>query len=170
MNRSIPDFVRRGISSSIVVFVIVAAVFAITTRGHLRRSYDSDTYLSLADSAQQGKVGTFTTSTQANFTVVIFPALLAFVRNAAPVHWEAIMLAINVACAAVTAVLLVKIVREVSGSLAAAVAALLFYVAAYDVITWVNRLLTDNIYTMFAMIVFALAVRGITDGQARNLV
>ena len=49
-DRSIRDLVHRSVSSSIVVFVIVAAVFAITTRGHLRRSYDSETYLSLADS------------------------------------------------------------------------------------------------------------------------
>ena len=76
---------------------------------------------------QQGKVSTFTTSAQANFTIVLFPTLLAFIRKVAPVHWETIMLAMNVVCAAITGVFLVKIVREVSGSMAAAMAALLFY-------------------------------------------
>src|SRR4051794_33167317 len=121
-DRSIRDLVRRGVSSSIAVFVIVAAVFAITTGGHLRRSYDSETYLSFADSAQQGKDGTFTTSAQANFTVVFFPMLLAFIRHVTPAHWEAIMLALNVICAAIPAALLVKLVRDVTGSTVAAAA------------------------------------------------
>jgi hypothetical protein len=167
--RSIPALVRRGISSSIVVFVIVAAAFAITTRGRLLQSLDSELYLSLADAAQQGKLGVFTTSAQANFTVVLFPMLLAFIRRAAPAHWEAVMLGVNLVCAAITAVFLMRIVRTVTDSTAAAVAALVFYVTAYDVFTWVNRLLTDHIYTMLAMIVFALAVRGITDAPARRV-
>jgi hypothetical protein len=166
--RSIPALLRRIIGSSIVVFVLVAAAFAITTRGHLLQSLDSAFYLSVADEVQQGKLGVFTSAAQANFTVVLFPMLLMFIRNVAPAHWEAVILALNVVCAAVTAVFLLKIVRAVSDSTAAAVAALLFYVTAYDVFTWVNRLLTDNIYTMLAVIVFALAVRGITDGQSRN--
>jgi hypothetical protein len=167
--RSIPALLRRSVSSSIAIFVIVAAAFAITTRGHLLQSLDSAFYLSLANAAQQGKLGAFTTSAQANFTVILFPMLLLFIRNAAPDHWQAVILAMNVVCAAVVAVLLLKIVRAVSDSTAAAVAALLFYVAAYDVFTWVNRLLTDHIYTMLAMIVFALAVRGITDAPARRV-
>jgi hypothetical protein len=167
--RSISALLRRSVGSSIVVFVIVAAVFAITTRGHLRLSYDSATYLSLADSAQRGKVGTFTTSAQANFTIILFPALIAFIRKASPAHWEAILLAMNIICAAVTAVFLMKLVRAVTQSTAAAVAALLFYVCAYDVFAWIGWLLTDHIYTMLSVIVFALLIRGITDGNARNL-
>jgi hypothetical protein len=166
--RSLSALLRRGVSSSIVVFIIVAALFAVTTRGHLRLSYDSATYLSFADSARQGKVGTFTTSAQANFTVVLFPALLAFVRKAAPIHWETVMLAMNVICAAITAVFLMKLVRAVTDSTGAAVAALLLYVCAYDVFAWVGWLLTDHIYTMLSVIVFALLIRGITDGKARN--
>jgi hypothetical protein len=161
--RSLSALLRRSVSSSIVVFIVVAAAFAITTRGHLLQSLDSAFYLSLADSAQQGKAGTFTTSAQANFTIVLFPALLAFIRAASPSHWEAIILALNVVCAAITAVFLVKLVRALTDSTAAAIAALLFYVGAYDIFTWVNRLLTDHIYTMLATIVFVLILRGITD-------
>jgi hypothetical protein len=166
---SISALLRRGVSSSIVVFILVAAVFAVTTRGHLRQSYDSATYLALADSAQQGKVGTFTTSTQANFTIVLFPSLIALIRKVTPRHWEAVMLALNVICAAVTAVFLVKLVRAVTDSVAAAVAALLLYVCAYDVFVWIGWLLTDHIYTMLSVIVFALLVRGIVNGNAGNL-
>jgi hypothetical protein len=168
MKRWLPDLLRRGISSSIVVFVIVAAAFAIATRGRLLQSLDSALYLSLADSAQQGKVGTFTTPAQANFTVIVFPTLLAFVRHVAPVHWEAIMLALNVICGAITGTVLVKLVRDVTGSMVSAAAALLFYIAAYDVFSWIGWLLTDHIYTMLAVILFALLVRGITGGSARN--
>jgi hypothetical protein len=171
--RSISALLRRSISSSIVVFVIVAAAFAITTRGRLLQSPDSAFYLSLSDSAQQGKVGTFTTSAQANFTIVLFPTLLAFIRKASPGHWEAIILAINVVCAAITAVFLVKLVRAITNSTAAAIAALLLYLGAYDIFTWVNRLLTDHIYTMLATIVFVLVLRGIMEPEGskpgRNL-
>jgi len=167
--RSIPALLRRSVSSSAVVFIIVAAVFAITTRGHLRQSLDSATYLSLADSAQQGKVGTFTTSTQANFTIVLFPALIAFIRKASPAHWEVILLVMNVICAAVTAVFLMKLVRAVTDSTAAMVAALLFYVCAYDIFAWIGWLLTDHIYTMLSVIGFALLIRGIANGTTRNL-
>src|SRR3954470_18961901 len=166
--RSVSVLLRRVVSSSAVVFIIVAAVFAMTTRAHLRRSYDSVFYLSLADSAQQGKVGEFATPAQANFTVVLFPTLIAFVRRVAPVHWEAIMLALNVICAAITAVVLVKLVRDVTGSTVAAAAALLFYIVAYDVFIWIGWLLTDHIYTMLSVIVFALLVRGIAGDSARN--
>jgi hypothetical protein len=166
---SISALLRRGVSSSIVVFIIVAAVFAMTTRGHLRLSYDSATYLSFADSARQGKVGTFTTSAQANFTVILFPALIAFIRKAAPIHWETVMLAMNIICAAVTAVFLMKLVRAVTDSTAAAVAALLFYVCAYDVFAWVGWLLADHIYTMLSVIVFALLIRGVVNGSAHDL-
>jgi 4-amino-4-deoxy-L-arabinose transferase-like glycosyltransferase len=166
---SIPALLRRSVRSSIVVFILVAALFAITTRGHLRRSFDSVTYLSLADAAQQGKVSTFTTSTQANFTIVLFPALIAFIRKAAPLHWEAILLAINTICAAVTAVFLMKLVRAVTDSTAAAVAALLFYVCAHDIFVWIGWLLTDHIYTMLSVIVFALLVRGIANSKTDNL-
>ena len=168
-DRSISMLVRRSVRSGIVVFIIVAAAFALSTRGRLQRSLDSSFYLSLADSAQHGNARAFATSAQANFTVVLLPTLIAFIRRAAPAHWEAVILAINVVCAAITAVFLLKIVRTVTDSTAAAVAALLFYIGAYDIFTWVNRLLTDHIYMMFAVIVFALAVRGITDDRARGL-
>jgi hypothetical protein len=153
---------RRAVASPLFVFLLVAATFGISTRGRLQPSSDMKFYVSLADAVSKGHfVEVFTTSKQANFTIILFPSLLAIVRMISPAHWQSIMLAINVLCAAVTAVLLVKLVRMVTGSDAVATIALLFYLVCFDIAVWVRFLETDNVYTTLATVAFLLVVRGV---------
>jgi len=156
-----PTF-RRAVASPLFVFLLAAATFGISTRGRLQPSPDMKFYGRLADAVSKGHfVDVFTTSKQANFTIIIFPSLLAVVRMISPAHWQSIMLAINVLCAAVTAMLLVKLVRMVTGSDAAATIALLFYLVCFDVVVWVRFLETDSIYAAIATAAFLLVVRGV---------
>jgi len=62
-------------------------------------------------------------------------------------------------------VLLVKLVRMITGSDAAAAIALLFYVVCADIWVWVRFLETDNIYTAIATFAFLLVVRGVLNPE-----
>jgi hypothetical protein len=158
-------FIRRAISSRLFVFLFVVAVFGLLSGGRLKRSADATFYIALSDAVQHRTVATFLTSKQANFSVVVFPALLAVVRTASPTYWEPIILALNVICAGITAVLLVSMVRMVTGSLAAAAVALFLYLVCFDIFLWVSWLLTDTIYTAIALTAYVLSVRGIFEGE-----
>lgn len=160
---SLHTLIRRALTNRLFVFLLIAFAFAMTSGGHLRHSPDAVLYLELSTSAGSGNVSPFLTSTQANFTVIFFPALLAVLRMISPGHWESIMLAINVLAAAATGMLLVDLVHRVTASVVAAAIALMFYLLCYDIFSWVWWLLTDNIYTCFALVVFALVVRAIMD-------
>lgn len=152
---------RRAVASPLFVFLLAAAAIGISTRGRLQPSPDMKFYVTLADAVSKGHFDVFTTSKQANFTIIIFPSILAVVRMISPAHWQSIMLAINVVCAAITAMLVVKLVRMVTGSDAAATIALLFYLVCFDVLVWVRFLETDSIYTAIATAAFLLVVRGV---------
>jgi len=147
--------------SSPFVFVLVAAVFGLATKGHLKPSPDMRFYIPMADALRTGYFQVLTTSAQANFTIIAYLSLLAVVRAIWPGHWPLVMLAINVVCAGITGVLLVKIVRMVTGSIAAMAIALLFYIGCYDIVFWAGLLETDHIYTAVATLVFLLSLRGI---------
>ncbi len=152
-------------TSRLFIFLFAVVVFGLLSGGRLKRSADAPFYLALSDAVQHGTVATFLTSKQANFSVIVFPALLALVRMASPAHWEPIVLALNIICAGITAVLLVSLVRMVTGSLAAAAVALFFYIVCFDIFLWVAWLLTDTIYTAIALAAFVLSVRGIFEGE-----
>jgi len=149
-------------ASPLFVFLLAAATFGISTRGRLQPSPDMKFYLTLADAVSKGHfVEVFTTSKQANFTVILFPTLIAAVRMLSPAHWQFGMLAINVLCAALTAMLLVKLARMINGSDIAAAVALLLYVVSYDVAIWVRFLETDHLYTVISTAAFFLLIRGV---------
>lgn len=155
--------VRWAVGSRLFIFLFVAVAFTITSGGHLRQSPDAVFYLGMATAAGRGQVAPFVTSTQANFTILVFPAVLAFARTVSPNHWESIMLAINILSSAIAGVLLVDLVRRVTACVTAAAIALLFYVLSYDIFSWVWYLLTDAIYGCFAVLVFALVIRRIIE-------
>jgi hypothetical protein len=163
---SFVPIIRRAVTSRVFVFVLIAVAFAVTSGGHLRESPDATFYLELSNAAGNGHLSTFVTSKQANFTVILFPALIAFVRMLSPGRWQSIMLAINIIAAALTGVMLVGLVRRVtSSSVAAMTVALLFYLTCYDIFSWTWLLLTDNIYACLAILVFVLTLRGITGSE-----
>lgn len=152
---------HRAVSSRAFVFLLVAAAFAVTTKGRLKLTPDSPMYLSLAEAIQHARLTVFATTTKANFTIIIFPSLIALARTLAPVHWQLLLLAVNTVCAAVTAVLLVDVVGRVTSSSTAAAVALVFYICCFDIFIWVSYLVTDHLYAVIATYAFVLSVRGV---------
>src|SRR5438132_6346905 len=128
---SLRAILHRAVSSRAFVFVLVALAFAATTGGRLKLTPDSPMYLGLADAVQHGRLTVFATAKQANFTIIIFPSLIALARTFAPWHWQLLVLAANVVAAAITAVLLVDVVRRVTSSDAAAAVALVVCVRCF---------------------------------------
>src|SRR5437660_676020 len=166
MSAWLSRIVRSAIDSRMFVFLAAAAAFVIGAKGQLHLSPDASFYLQLAAALQAGRYSILAVGTQANFSVAGFVLLLAAVRTISPQHWQVVMLLVNVACAATTAVLLVGIVRKATTSVAAAVLALLAYVGCFDVFVWVRFLLTDHIYTVISLVAFLLALRGVLDPEA----
>lgn len=158
---------RRLLFSNLSVFLLTALLFG-AIAAPMTPTLTSDTrfYLSLSDAIMGGNAGTaFGTTTQASWTVIVVPLLMSGARLIAPQRWPVLMVALNVLCGALTAMLLVWVVRIVTRSLLAAAVALLFYVAAYDVVVWLKYVLTDMLYSALALATFAVLIRGIVRDE-----
>ena len=154
---------RRLLFSNLFVFLVTAIYFgAVAATMTPTLSRDSRFYLRLSDAIIAGNAGTaFGTTEHASWTVIILPLLISGARFIAPEQWPLLMVILNVLCGALTAALLVCLVRMVTRSLAAATVALLFYVVAYDVVAWLKFVLTDMLYSVLALATFAILIRGI---------
>lgn len=159
---SLHSLLERILGSKLAVFLITAAVYGASTSGRLMQSPDAKLYLGLSEAIRNGRLEVFLTKAGAGWSVIAFPMLVALAQTMSPNHWQTIILIFNIICTAVTAVILVRAVRLVTPSLVAATAALLFYLAAYDVIIWVKYVLTDPLYGVFTSATFYLMLRGIT--------
>ncbi len=169
MLKSIPE---RLVGSNAAVFVLVALIFGVIAFARPPvQSPDATFYLSLADAIQQGKSEVIFTTEKATWTVVTLPLLLVAAQSITLEHWPFLIVLVNVLSMAAAAALLVALVRMVTHSAVAALAALLFYVAAYDVMTWLRFILTDIIYTCLALATFVIIMRGIVRDEppARRL-
>ncbi len=166
MKATLSRIVRSAIDSRIFVLLASAATFVLAAKGQLRFSPDAQFYLKLARDLEAGRFSVLAVGGQANFSVAGFAALLAAVRTMTPQHWQSVMLAVNVVSAAVTAVLLVSLMRKATTSLMATVFTLVAFVGCYDVFCWIGFLLTDHVYTMISLVVFLLALRGVLDPDA----
>lgn len=160
-------FMRRLLFSNLSVFLLTAILFgAVAATMTPTLSHDSRFYLRLSDAIMGGDAGTaFGTTEQASWTVIVVPLLISAARLIAPERWPAVMVILNVLCGALTAMLLVWLVRTVTRSLVAAGVALLFYVAAYDVVAWLKFVLTDMLYSALALATFAVLIRGIVRDE-----
>jgi hypothetical protein len=147
------------------VFLLVALFFGATTGGHLRLSVDGVGYTAIATHLQHGDFSDIVTAKQASFTYAAFTGLIALARAIAPAHWQLLMLILNVISAALTGALLVNVTRRITGSAYAAAAALVLYLACWDVIFWVPYLLTDAEYTPLAMLAFSLVIDGVVGRE-----
>lgn len=151
--------IARLVTRPWAVFLIVVAAFALWTGGRTVQSQDAPLYIAFADALRHGTLAQYQTTSAANWTVITFPCLVALARTIAPAHWAAVIVAINVLCAGITGVLLVRLVLLVLRSAALALIALLFYVSAYEIGSWTKYILADLIYSAVAMAVFFLALR-----------
>jgi hypothetical protein len=157
---------RRFLASNIAVFLFVAAVHGLMTRGNAIVGIDTTVYVAFADQVRAGTWNGVFDSSRVLWTKTIYIALLAAARAISSVHWPLIMVAVNVLCSAATAVLLVAVMRRATSSVLATAVALAFYVAAFDIFTWVRWVLTDTIYTLAALAVFVLVAIPILDPAA----
>jgi hypothetical protein len=159
-------FMRRLLFRDTTVFFLAAVLFgAVASTMTPTLSLDSRFYLRLSDAILAGHAGdAFGTSEQASWTVIVVPLLISGARLVAPERWPVVMVLLNVLCGAGVAMLLVRMVRMITRSVPAAAVALLFYVAAYDVVAWLKFVLTDMVYSLLALATFAVAIRGIVEG------
>lgn len=159
--------VQRFLASGVAVFVAALILFAaLALRSAPVQSSDTRFYLSMTEEIERGRGSeTFATTRHAAWTVIVFPTLLSLVRAISPGQWQTIMVLLNAVCAAITAAIVVRIVRMVTPSVAAAAAALFFYAAAYDVVAWLHYILTDSIYGLVAIAAFAAVIRGLVRDE-----
>lgn len=161
--------VERPLARRIAVFLIVVVVFGLSMSGGPVQSPDTTLYISLADAIRAGRIDAYITPERATWTVVTFPSLVALARTVAPARWELLILLVNLICSGVTAVLLVDLTWLVTRSVAASVAALLFYLTAFDIVSWARFILTDTVYASLALVSFFLVAKGIVrEGSARR--
>ena len=157
---------RRLLASNVAVFLLVAAVHGVTTRGTAIQGVDTEFYVGIADQVRAGTWSGVFDSSRVMWTKTIYVVLLAAARAISSVHWPLIMVALNVLCCAGTAVLLVALMRRATSSVLAVAVALAFYVTGFDIFTWMRWVLTDPLYSFAAMGVFVLVALPIVEPGA----
>lgn len=157
---------RRAVESNWFVFATTVLMHRVLIIGQSTESLDRVLYIRLADALRHGDVTELLEPTHVRWTKTMFISVLALARAVSPAHWETIMLAVNLACSGLTAVLVVGVVRRATRSTAAAAAALALYVATFEIFQWIPFVaLTDTMYVLAAFLSFALVARGIYDSE-----
>jgi hypothetical protein len=144
------------------VFVLITIVTLLVTPQGPSLNVDSPVYLSIADDIRHGDFGIVGSSRGAGWSVLGFPLVIAFAKAVSPAKWLWIVWAVNVVCSALTGLLLVTVVRQVTRSVPAAVAALLFYLGCFDIHIWTRFVLTDSFYALWACLTFLLLADGLS--------
>jgi len=146
----------------------VAALFAcsILSGGHPRNATDTPLYVSLADGMRTGDVSGIVTLSAARWSKATYLTILALARSFAGGQWTLVMMFVNILCSALTAVLLVDLVRRATRWRGAWVFALISYLVCWDIWSWLPFVVTDVMYTLVAFVPFALVARRlIIDGE-----
>jgi len=89
---------------------------------------------------------------------MLFTTLVALAKLVAGARWPTILVVANLCFDALTAAILVKLVRLVTRSTAAAVLAIVVWLLCYDVVTWVRMPLTDVPFLVVSFAAFASVV------------
>jgi hypothetical protein len=89
--------------------------------------------------------------------------VLALARVTTPHHWQIAMVAFNVTCSGLLAVMLVEVARRATRSAGGALVALLFYAGCYELLQWIPFIVTDLMFAVVAFVPFALVARRILD-------
>lgn len=157
---------ERALSKRWLVFLVTVVVHGLTTRGHALASPDTRLYIRLADGFAGGDFSEAFNLDAVRWTKTLYVSLLALARTISPEHWQEIMMALNVACSGLLAVLLVEVVRRATRSVAGAAVALLLYLGCYEIVLWLPFLLTDQLFALLAFVPFFLGARRIlTPGE-----
>jgi hypothetical protein len=98
---------------------------------------------------------------------VLFGTLLALLRLAFGSGWTLALVALNFAAHVALGLLVVRLAARATGSGAAAWAALLLYLACFDLLMWVPFVLSDATFVLIAFFIFTLAAARIL-GDAKG--
>jgi len=168
MQRQLTQIASRLTGNRWIVFAVTAIVAALATGGQPRASRDTIFYRGLSDAILNSDLATIFTTMELRWTTLTLVSLVSIARLISAEHWMTIVMIVNIACSGLTAVLLVSLVRRLTGSALAAAAALLLYVTCLDVILWVRFILTDIIYSLIAFSVFFLVADGILGPRIKR--
>jgi hypothetical protein len=155
--------IERLISKRWLVFLVTVVLHGLYTRGRAVISLDGAQYIQLSNGFLAGDVSGTYTSAAVRWTKTLYLLILALVRATAPHHWQIVMVAFNVICSGLLAVMLVDIARRSARSAAAALAALLFYAVCYETLQWIPFIVTDPMFGAVAFVPFAIVARRILD-------
>ncbi|HXH93899.1 MAG TPA: hypothetical protein VNN25_20135 [Thermoanaerobaculia bacterium] len=96
---------------------------------------------------------------------MLFTTLVALAKLVAGARWPTILVVANLCFDALTAAILVKLVRLATRSNAAAVLAIVVWLLCYDVVTWVRMPLTDVPFLVVSFAAFASVVAPYLAGE-----
>lgn len=148
-----------------LAFLTTAVVYGLSTRGGAHVSPDGELYVRLSNDLLRGDVSQTVTTSAVRWTKSVYLVILAAARHVTPAHWAEVMMAFNVLCCALIAVMLVDVMWRASRSEPAAAAALLLFLGCHEIIQWVPFIVTDILFTFVALIPFLLVARRILDPQ-----
>jgi len=160
---------ERALSKRWMVFFVTVIVHGLSTRGHALAAIDTGHYIGLADGFSSGDFSDTFNVEAVRWTKSLFLAILALARAISPEHWKQIMVALNVACSGLIAVLLVDLARRASRSSVAPAVALLMYLTCFEVFQWMRFVLTDPFFFLTGFLPFVLVARRIViPGEPRR--
>lgn len=155
--------IDRLISKRWVVFLVTVVLHGLYTRGRAIISPDGAQYIRLSNGFLTGDTSGTYTSAAVRWTKTLYLLVLALVRVTAGHHWQIVMVAFNVICSGLLAVMIVDIARRSARSTVAALAALLFYAGCYESLQWMSFIVTDPMFGIIAFVPFAIVARRILD-------
>lgn len=154
---------QRALSKRWVVFLTTVVMHGLATRGRALMSSDTALYVKLADGFTTGNFSQTFNLGAVRWTKSLYLFLLAAARAVSPGHWQYVMVALNILCSGVIAVLIVELARRASRSVVMPLVALLLYLTCYEVLQWLPFVLTDLMFTLTALLPFYLVARRILD-------
>jgi hypothetical protein len=126
-----------------LVFVLTLLAHAAVTRGRPVIGPDTQLYVRLADGFRASDFsGTFNLDA-VRWTKTLYMLVLAAARSMAPELWPHLMMALNVACSAILAAMVIDLVRRATHSSVAAWVALAFYLGCFEIFRWIPHVMTD---------------------------
>lgn len=156
------DRTARG-PGAIATFLLVLVTHALTTFGRVLTSVDTDLYVQLADGMLRGDFSATLDSGSVRWTKSVYLVLLALARVTAGRWWPVVMLALNLACSAIAAVLVIDLAKRVTSSSAAAWTAVVLYASCFEIFFWTRFVTTDSLFLLTSFVPFYLVARRLVD-------
>ena len=155
--------IQHTISKRWPVFIVTVVLHGLYTRGRAVISLDGALYVQLSNGFLSGNVSETFTSATLRWTKTLYLLILSLARLMAPHDWPAVMVAFNVICSGVLAVMLVDVAKRSMRSALAVLTALLLYAVCYETLQWMPFIVTDPMFGVVAFVPFAIVARRILD-------